>query len=770
LENKYSKFGAKIFAAFPEKIIDTLIFHYKCNNIKNTNYLSIPIMLKDNEKPTYYTDVETCVENTLSKVGKHIVLGIPIGLGKPNQLVNEFFRRALKDPSLQLSIFTALTLARPQWNNELERRLVEPLSARIFGNYPEINYVSALKENKLPANIEISEFYFQPGKFLHSNHAQQHHISSNYTHVVRDALINGVNVFAQLISNANQIGKKTYYSLSCNSDITPDLIPKMRAQEREGKKISILGQVNPELPFMYGDALVSPESFDAIVDHPQYAFKLFAPPNTAVSPADYMIGLYASALVKDGGTIQLGIGSLNDAVTYLINLRHTHNTIYRSLLSELNILNKFSEATNIGGMDLFKEGLFAVSEMLVNGFMELYRSGVLNRKAYPRRDIQRLLNEKKISERVSPETLLNLVEEKIIHPNLTQKDITLLQELGIFRAELEYNKGFIYLDNGMEIPADLADTHAAEKIYHFCLGSHLKGGNLLHASFFLGSQNFYRFLRDLGTREREQFSMRKISYVNELYGDEELKRLQRKDARFLNSALMVTLNGAIISDKIEDGKTVSGVGGQYNFIAMAHALADARAIIMLRSVREKHGNTHSNIIFNYGHTTIPDHLRDIVVTEYGIADLRGKNDREIIAALLNIADSRFQDSLLKEAKRAGKLSKNYQIPDEFKKNYPEHFKKYLNSYKAQNLFPEFPFGTELSQEEIVLMKALGLLQSIVIKKRLSIPNKKQIKMIITKPEIAIPYLKRLDLDKPKTVKEKLMQKLVLYGLSEIGEI
>jgi acyl-CoA hydrolase len=727
-------------------------------------------MLKDNQRPTYYTDVQTCVENTLSKVGKHIVLGIPIGLGKPNQLVNEFFRRALKDPSLQLNIFTALTLARPQWKNELERRLVEPLSARIFGNYPEIDYVSALKKDKLPANIQISEFYFQPGKFLHSVHAQQHHISSNYTHVIRDALINGINVFAQLISNANQVGNKTYYSLSCNSDLTPDLIPKMRAQEREGKKIAILGQVNPELPFMYGDALVSPESFDAIVDHPQYTFKLFAPPNTAVNPVDYMIGLYASALIKDGGTIQLGIGSLNDAVTYLINLRHTHNTIYRSLLSELNILSKFPEATNIGGIDPFKKGLFAVSEMFVNGFMELYHSGVLKRKAYSHQDIQRLLNEKKINERVSPETLLYLIEKKIIHSQLTQKDITLLQELGIFRAELEYNKGFIYLDGGMEIPADLSDTHAAEKIYHSCLGSHLKGGHLLHASFFLGSQNFYKFLRGLEIAEREQFSMRKISYVNELYGDEELKRLQRKDARFLNSALMVTLNGAIISDKLEDGKTVSGVGGQYNFIAMAHALSDARAIIMLRSVREKHGDTHSNILWNYGHTTIPGHLRDIVVTEYGIADLRGKNNREIIIALLKVADSRFQDSLLKEAKRAGKLSKSYQLPDEFKKNYPEHFKNYLKSYKARDLFPEFPFGTEFTQEEIVLMKTLELLQSMVIKKRLSIPSRKQLKMIITKPEGAIPYLKRLDLDNPKTVKEKLMQKLVLYGLSETGAI
>jgi hypothetical protein len=68
------------------------------------------------------------------------------------------------------------------------------------------------------------------------------------------------------------------------------------------------------------------------------------------------------------------------------------------------------------------------------------------------------------------------------------------------------------------------------------------------------------------------------------------------------------------------------------------------------------------------------------------------------------------------------------------------------------------------------MKALKSLQSMVARKRLSIPNRRQLKMIITKPESAIPYLKRLDLDNPKTVKEKLMQKIILYGLAETGAI
>ena len=61
---------------------------------------------------------------------------------------------------------------------------------------------------------------------------------------------------------------------------------------------------------------------------------------------------------------------------------------------------------------------------------------------------------------------------------------------------------------------------------------------------------------------------------------------------------------------------------------------------------------------SYGHNTIP-HLRDIVVTEYGVADLRGKTDDDV--AMLNVADSRFQIELMEQAQAASKLHKDYQI-------------------------------------------------------------------------------------------------------------
>jgi acyl-CoA hydrolase len=149
----------------------------------------------------------------------------------------------------------------------------------------------------------------------------------------------------------------------------------------------------------------------------------------------------------------------------------------------------------------------------------------------------------------------------------------------------------------------------------------------------------------------------------------------------------VTLLGSAVSDSLDDGRVVSGVGGQYNFVAMAHALRQARSILLLRSTRKSHGRLESNIVWEYAHSTIPRHLRDMVVTEYGIADLRGKSDREVIAALLNLADSRFQPGLMAQAKRAGKLPAGYAIPEAFRHNIPERLRSALAPLQKAGLFP-----------------------------------------------------------------------------------
>ena len=155
---------------------------------------------------------------------------------------------------------------------------------------------------------------------------------------------------------------------------------------------------------------------------------------------------------------------------------------------------------------------------------------------------------------------------------------------------------------------------------------------------------------------------------------------------------------------------VSGVGGQYNFVAMAHALPGAHSVLCVRSTRTRAGRTVSNIVWNYGHCTIPRHLRDVVITEYGIATIRGREDREVIAALINIADSRFQEELLRQAQAAGKLSRDYRIPDLYRNNTPASLDRMLAAQRRAGLFSDYPFGTDFTSEEIVLAKALGRLR------------------------------------------------------------
>jgi hypothetical protein len=293
---------------------------------------------------------------------------------------------------------------------------------------------------------------------------------------------------------------------------------------------------------------------------------------------------------------------------------------------------------------------------------------------------------------------------------------------------------------------------------------------LLDAGFFFGPASFYEALRKLPSSERELFAMRGISFINELYGHEwDLKVSQRRHARFINTVMMMTGLGAAVSDALAEGSVVSGVGGQYNFVSMAHALPEARSILCLRATRTSRGKTSSNIVWNYGHTTIPRHLRDIVVTEYGIADLRGRTDREIVEALLGIMDARFQDEFVSAAKRARKLAADFRIPEVARTNTPLALRDKFSVWRSQGFFPELPFGSDFTTEEVVLAKALKLLaaSTSTFSGKLSVAADAFTKGAIAKD--VEPHLARMSLHKPATLRERLYQRLVASAIRSSRE-
>ena len=135
--------------------------------------------------------------------------------------------------------------------------------------------------------------------------------------------------------------------------------------------------------------------------------------------------------MPDGGTLQIGIGSLGDAVAQALVLRHHKNDEFCKLLSCLGHDPLGGAAVRTEPFDI---GLYGCSEMFVEGMLDLFRAGILKREV---------------------------------------------------------------------------------------------NGVVLHAGFFLGSRAFNRALREMPREVAKKFGMTSISYVNELYRDEEAKRRAR---------------------------------------------------------------------------------------------------------------------------------------------------------------------------------------------------------------------------------------------------
>src|ERR1700694_1035187 len=111
--------------------------------------------------PTPFQDADEVADAIIARVGRKIVLALPLGLGKANHIANAVFARAAADPSIHLRIFTALTLEKPRSKPCPERRFVGPSAERVFAAYPDLAYAVALRQGRLPPNIEVDEFFFQ---------------------------------------------------------------------------------------------------------------------------------------------------------------------------------------------------------------------------------------------------------------------------------------------------------------------------------------------------------------------------------------------------------------------------------------------------------------------------------------------------------------------------------------------------------------------------------------------------------------------------------
>ncbi len=682
-----------------------------------------------------HDSLDTAIDALLARLPGPLHVGAPLGIGKPHRLLNALYARVVADPARTLHLYTALSLDPPTGSSDLERRFLGPIVARLYDGggvagagagdadadaaadgtavtvpvgedgdaeptpdptacpFPCLAYVAAQRRDALPANVVVEEFYMQSGALLGSTQAQRRYASLNYTHVARALADRSVNCIVQKVA-ASADGARL--SLSSNTDLTFDAVDAIVA--RGLPRPLLVAEVDPQLPWLDGTAAVDADWFDIVVAPPGPYPALFALPRQPVSTADHAIGLYASALVRDGGTLQIGIGALADALSHALALRHVDNARYRRALDALDpTLASHPAVLASGGLGPFEEGLYGCSEMINEGFRRLVEVGVIRRRV------------------VDKEALMRRIADGIA----SDMDRELLE----------------------------------------------RDGEFLHGAFYLGSPAFYEWLRTLDEGTRRGIGMKRVSEVNQLYGlDETLERLQRREARFFNSAMMATALGAAVSDALDDGRVVSGVGGQYNFVAMAHALPDARSVLMLRAARDAEGSAASNIRWCYGHVTIPRHLRDIYITEYGIADVRGRVDEDCVLAMAAVCATPFQQPLLDEAMAAGKLLAGTRAASAWARNTPDALEARLSALRGDGTLPDYPLGSDFTGVEQQLAKALGWLKrQTAIRGRML----RTVTAALREPrdhahDVA---LNRMGLDAPRGIGQRLSARLLRLALA-----
>ncbi len=625
--------------------------------------------------PTLHGNAESLVDALIGKVGKQLVVGLPLGIGKATHIADALFARAAADATLSVTFFTGLTLTPPSPGDDVTRRFVGPLSERLYGGWPTPAYASALSDGTLPKNVAVHEFYLRPGAFLGNPLVQQSYTSVNYSQVARELIAMGVNVVAQLISA--DTASPDHYSLSSNPEITLDLLEHFDAQRANGTPVAMLGQVNRRLPYMLGDAEIARSRFDLVLDDDALEFPLFGLPNRPVGPADYATAMHVASLVRDGGTLQVGIGSLSDALAHCLILRHTEPAVFSAVLQRLP---GGSSAAHRPALPLetepFSTGLFASTELVSDALFALFEAGIVKR------------------------------------------------------------------------PADDRDP---------CV---------IHGGFFVGSPAFYEKLRDLTPERRALINMTHISAVNTLFGDERRKRQQRQRAVFVNETMMATLLGAAVSDALDDGRVVSGVGGQFDFVRMGLELDDAHSILMVRAIRESGGKVASNIRASYGHATVPRHHRDVYVSEYGLAATRGRSDAATIRAMLGIADARFQESLAATAKTAGKFSTAERLPAAYADNTPAAIAAVFGDREIAPYFPTFPLGTSFTPTEQALLPALAWLGKRTAQPWHHAGDLARAVFTSGKPHTAA--LERMQLTRANA-RERLLERLLRYALDRMGD-
>jgi acyl-CoA hydrolase len=161
----------------------------------------------------------------------------------------------------------------------------------------------------------------------------------------------------------------------------------------------------------------------------------------------------------------------------------------------------------------------------------------------------------------------------------------------------------------------------------------------------MGGQRLYEFID-----ENVGVELLRGSYVNDPY-----VVVQNDHMVSINTSLQVDLTGQVCSESI-GYRHYTGTGGQLDMHRGATLSRGGKGIIALRSsVKDDEISTIVSMLSPGSFVSVPRQDTDCVVTEYGVAHLKGKSVRERALALIAIAHPKFRESLSLEAKKLGVL-------------------------------------------------------------------------------------------------------------------
>lgn len=160
-------------------------------------------------------------------------------------------------------------------------------------------------------------------------------------------------------------------------------------------------------------------------------------------------------------------------------------------------------------------------------------------------------------------------------------------------------------------------------------------------TFAMGSQNLYRFIDDNPL----------VAFLDVEYTNNTAVIRKNKQVMSVNSALQIDLSGQVCADSLGT-RIYSGVGGQMDFVRGASLSEGGRSVIALPATAAggKVSRITSLLAPGAGVVTTRAHVHH-VVTEYGIANLRGRSMAERAKALIAIAAPQFQEQLAADFQR-----------------------------------------------------------------------------------------------------------------------